>query len=341
MVSYKKTSMEKINPLVSIIVPNYNHEKFLKERLESIFNQTYTNFEVILLDDCSTDSSLNILNKYAENSKVSHCVFNETNSGNTFIQWNKGIALAKGDFIWIAESDDFCELNFLEELIQPLLLDDEIVLSYCQSKRVDEFSKVKGDWLNHTDSLDKTFFLNNFTVDGNEFIERFLIFRNVIPNASGVLFRRETALSLGELETDSFLRYCGDWLFYIKLITNNKVAFKSTALNCYRYHPQSVITMAHQSGKFESYNGVDIKVRKKMKVFLADKKLDNLRTILKINKQISNELKYSKAFHLIRNQEKIKGFSLLILIFRTFIRKYKFKKNLELRIHKMFFKNSV
>jgi glycosyltransferase involved in cell wall biosynthesis len=73
------------------------------------------------LDDCSTDKSQEILLEYADNPKVSHCVFNKINSGNTFIQWNKGTALAKGDYIWIAESDDFCELNFLEELIQPLI----------------------------------------------------------------------------------------------------------------------------------------------------------------------------------------------------------------------------
>lgn len=333
--------MEQITPLVSIIVPNYNHEKFLKQRLESIFNQRYSNFEVILLDDCSTDKSQGILLEYAENPKVSYCIFNETNSGNTFIQWNKGLVLAKGDYIWIAESDDFCELNFLEELIQPLIKDDEIVLSYCQSKRVDEFSIHTGDWLNHTASLDKTFFFKNFILNGNEFIERFLIYRNVIPNASGVVFRKKSAVVLGELETDDFLRYCGDWLFYMKLITNHKVAFKSTALNCYRYHPRSVITMAHKSGKFASYNGVDINVRKKIKFFLLDKKPDNLSTILKINRQISNDLKYEKAFHLIRNQEKIKGFSLLISIFKTFIRKYKFKKNLELRINKMLSKNTM
>jgi glycosyltransferase involved in cell wall biosynthesis len=333
--------MEQITPLVSIIVPNYNHEKYLKERLESIFNQTYSNFEVILLDDCSTDNSKKVLSEYSENSKVSHYIFNETNSGNTFIQWNKGIFLAKGDYIWIAESDDFCELNFLEELIQPLIKDDEIVLSYCQSKRVDEFSTHTGNWLNHTASLDKTFFLKNFILNGNEFIERFLIYRNVIPNASGVVFRKKSAVCLGELETDSFLRYCGDWLFYMKLITNNKVAFKSTSLNCYRYHSKSVITMAHKSGKFASYNGVDINVRKKIKFFLLGEKPNNLSTILKINKQISNDLKYERAFHFVRNQEKIKGFLLLISIFRTFIRKYKFKKNIELRINKMYSKNTI
>ncbi|MFV8464648.1 glycosyltransferase family 2 protein [Flavobacterium sp. LB1P62] len=333
--------MEQITPLVSIIVPNYNHYNYLKERLESIFNQTYSNFELILLDDCSTDKSQGILLEYAENPKVSHCIFNETNSGNTFIQWNKGLVLAKGDYIWIAESDDFCELNFLEELIQPLIKDDEIVLSYCQSKRVDEFSIHTGDWLNHTASLDKTFFLKNFILNGNDFIERFLIYRNVIPNASGVVFRKKNAVYLGELETDSFLRYCGDWLFYVKLITNNKVAFISASLNSYRYHSKSVITMAHKSGKFASYNGVDINVRKKMKAFLLGKKMNNLLTILKINKQISNDLKYERAFHFVRNQEKIKGFLLLISIFRTFIRKYKFKKNIELRINKMFSKNTI
>lgn len=333
--------MEQIVPLVSIIVPNYNHEKYLKQRLESIFNQTYLNFEVILLDDSSSDASRTILMEYADNLKVSHFVFNKTNSGNTFIQWNKGIALAKGDYIWIAESDDFCESNFLEELIQPLIQDDTIVLSYCQSNRVDEFGVHKGDWLNHTDSLDNTFFLKNFILEGNEFIERFLIYRNVIPNVSAVLFRKETVLNLGELEIDSFLKYCGDWLFYIKLLTNNQVAFKSIALNYYRYHPKSVITMAHKNGDFLPFNGVEINVRKKMKVFLSDNKPYNLSGILKINKKISREWKYEKAFYLIRNQRKMEGFLLLISIFKLFIKNYKFKKNLELRINKMFSKNVI
>jgi glycosyltransferase involved in cell wall biosynthesis len=166
--------MEKVNlPLVSIIVPNYNHKKYLVQRLECVFNQTYPDFEVILLDDCSSDKSQEILLEYAKNPKVSHCVFNDTNSGNTFVQWNKGIALAKGDYIWIAESDDFCELNFLEELIQPVLQDQEITLVYCQSNRVDEAGKITGSWLNHTDNLDASLFLTDFVMDGNEFIERF------------------------------------------------------------------------------------------------------------------------------------------------------------------------
>ena len=99
---------------ISIIIPNYNHAKYLPQRLESVYNQTYQDFEVILLDDCSNDDSVTILNTYAKHLKTSHVVFNDKNSGNTFTQWAKGIALAKGDFIWIAESDDVADLSFLE-----------------------------------------------------------------------------------------------------------------------------------------------------------------------------------------------------------------------------------
>ena len=63
--------MEKVIPLISVIIPNYNHSKYLEQRLESVFNQTYTNFEVILLDDCSTDASREILERFAKHEKVS------------------------------------------------------------------------------------------------------------------------------------------------------------------------------------------------------------------------------------------------------------------------------
>ena len=81
-----------VAPLVSIIVPNYNHALYLRERLDTIYNQTYPNFEVILLDDCSTDDSRDILEEYAERySKNTRILFNDVNSGSVFQQWNKGL----------------------------------------------------------------------------------------------------------------------------------------------------------------------------------------------------------------------------------------------------------
>lgn len=69
--------------MVSVIVPNYNHAPFLRERIDSILAQSYTDFELILLDDCSTDNSRDILNSYRDNPHVSHIIFNEKNSGST------------------------------------------------------------------------------------------------------------------------------------------------------------------------------------------------------------------------------------------------------------------
>ncbi|WP_179319489.1 glycosyltransferase family 2 protein [Winogradskyella helgolandensis] len=124
-----------MSKLVSVILPNYNHEAFLQERLDSIFNQTYQNYEVIILDDCSTDNSLKILDRYKYHTKVSHFIVNTTNSGSPFKQWKKGLDLAQGDYIWIAESDDFCDFNFLESQLDYLKNVDVTVsetLTYCK-----------------------------------------------------------------------------------------------------------------------------------------------------------------------------------------------------------------
>lgn len=84
-------------PKVSVIVPNFNHASHLTARLDSIYAQTYSNFEVILLDDYSSDDSVRILNEYAVRyaERTTTC-FNSENSGGVFQQWRKGLALASG-----------------------------------------------------------------------------------------------------------------------------------------------------------------------------------------------------------------------------------------------------
>lgn len=111
----KKYKME--NPKVSVIIPNFNHEKYLDERIQSVLNQTYTDFEVIILDDVSKDNSKEVIEKYRSNPHVSNIVYNTENSGSTFKQWAKGFNLAKGGLIWIAESDDSCSPKLLEKLV--------------------------------------------------------------------------------------------------------------------------------------------------------------------------------------------------------------------------------
>src|SRR5690349_3561194 len=107
-----------MTPKVSVIVPNYNHARYLKQRIDSVLNQTFTDFELILLDDHSTDESLSIIENYRNHPRVSAIILNAENSGSTFRQWRKGLEQAKGQFVWIAESDDSADANFLEKTVE-------------------------------------------------------------------------------------------------------------------------------------------------------------------------------------------------------------------------------
>ena len=78
-----------------------------------MFNQTFQDFEIIFLDDCSTDNSKAIIEDFRLNPKVKHIIHNKANSGSTFEQWKKGIELSKGEYIWVAESDDVSDKGSL------------------------------------------------------------------------------------------------------------------------------------------------------------------------------------------------------------------------------------
>lgn len=124
-------------PKVSVIIPNYNHGKYLKKRVDSVLSQTFQDIEVIVLDDASTDDSREILEQYRSNEKISEIIYNEENTGNPFYQWNEGIVRAKGKYIWIAESDDWCENNMLQYLLDGIERDEMCTISYCMHIRVD------------------------------------------------------------------------------------------------------------------------------------------------------------------------------------------------------------
>jgi len=319
------------SPLISVIVPNYNHENYLKQRLDSIFNQTYKNFEVILLDDCSTDESVKILFEASKNPKVSQVVFNNKNTRNTFNQWERGISLAKGEYIWIAESDDFCDCRFIETLIKPLIDNSDVVLSYCQSHRADQNGEITGNWITHTDCFVPNIFAQDFIMDGNMFIENFLIFRNVIPNASAAIFRKSIILE-EYLQIENRLRYCGDWIFYFKMILKYNIAFTAESLNFFRYHDKSVIATAAKVESRIEIIDIDFDMRAQLISFLAQNKPSNYYNILSKNKTIVKSLKYEKGILLIRNNQKWKGFIVLISVLDVFFKRYKIRKNLTIKL---------
>lgn len=219
---------------VSIIIPNYNHFTFLKERIESIFNQSFQDYEIILLDDNSTDGSRAALEHYSRHPKVSHYVTNVTNSGSTFLQWERGISLATGEFIWFAESDDVADVDFLQTLVPILQNRPSVGIVFCQSEITNSRSEVLYNNLRWTDSLDSTLFLNDFEMKGIEAVGRFFVLRNIIPNASACLFRRELFFD-AKLEASKF-RYCGDWMLWSSILIKSNLFYISKPLNFFRQH---------------------------------------------------------------------------------------------------------
>lgn len=236
--NFEKVGKRIENPLVSVIVPNYNHAPFLVERLESIYNQTYKNIEVILLDDCSNDNSKDILNDYAKKyTEKTITLFNEKNGGRVFKQWNKGLNCAKGDLIWIAESDDYCELDFLEKMVE-LFCYDSVMLAFSRSVFMQNGERIWSteEYLHDLQNLkwNKPFYMS-----ANELVENGFAIHNIIPNVSSAVFRNTGSIPDEVQNICGNMQLSGDWIFYLNMIKGSVVAYTNATTNYYRIHPQS------------------------------------------------------------------------------------------------------
>lgn len=254
----------KSNPLVSVIVPNYNYACYLKERIESILKQTYTHYELILLDDASTDNSVDILAGYEGNPHVSHIVINKENTGSPFVQWMKGIALSSGKYVWIAEADDLAEPDFLETCVGLAERHDDTAICYVGSFLIDSVGNVEHRDPNHWGKRARKGFA---CFEGGRFAEHNLYWKNYVINASGVIFRREYAR---KLDGSPFLsmKYCGDWLFWFEMSMQGCVIEVYNRLNYFRQHGKKATIASHHAG-----NGLkeDIQVVGLMEARLSQK----------------------------------------------------------------------
>jgi len=224
-------------PAVSVVIPNYNHAPYLRQRVDTILAQTYRDFELILLDDCSTDDSRSILREYASDPRV-RMEFNEVNSGSPFKQWKKGLGMACGKYIWIAESDDYADQRLLERLVAVLESDPAVVFTYCRSWVIEGEGCVAGFVDSRLRLLEPQRWTADYCVEGREECASCFVYRNVTANASSVIFRRAVYEQVGGV--DDTLRTSGDWKLWAAMALAGKVAYVSEPLNYYRYHAASV-----------------------------------------------------------------------------------------------------
>jgi len=232
------TKLETHTPLVSAIIPNYNHAAYLDERIQSVLNQNFDDFEVIILDDCSTDNSREVIERYRDHPKVKKIIYNEVNGGSVFRQWKKGVEAASGKYIWMAESDDYCESSLLKHLVAGLEKHDNCAIAYCQSIAFDMQDNIM--WQSFYTQLADI-------IPGREFIPRFLSLQCAIFNASMAIFRKELFAAVNEEFLD--FKFSGDWYFWIELCKMGDVFVCGRTLNYFRNHSGDVTTRAVKTGQ--------------------------------------------------------------------------------------------
>jgi glycosyltransferase involved in cell wall biosynthesis len=231
-------------PQTSAVVPNYNYARYLPERIDSLAAQTQPLSEIVVLDDASTDNSiemLRMLHLYTHPQLV--VVRNQANSGSVFRQWLDAARRATEELLWIAEADDAADPRMLETLATAMRGDTGIVMAYCQSSRVDALGDVIApDYLGYTDDLSPERWRSAYTATGAEEVEAGLAVKNTVPNVSAVLFRREALLAVLEGHIDEILDYrvAGDWVVYLRLLRLGRIHFDPRVLNRHRFHGANV-----------------------------------------------------------------------------------------------------
>lgn len=250
----KKKIFYSDNDLISIIIPIYNVSKYLFVCLDSVLSQTYKNIEVILVNDGSTDDSLNICNEYlSKDNRI--ILINQKNLGLSEAR-NSGLNIAKGNYICFVDSDDFIDANYVKFLYENLI-ENNADISACDFYYFDEtkkwinFKKINETYSNIDAISDILNCESNIgVVAWNKLYKKSLFTDNNIEFPKNKIFE------------DSFIMY---YLFY----KSNKISFINKELYYYRQRSDSIINEKYSCKKLDKVEHV-----LELKKFLSDKKID-------------------------------------------------------------------
>jgi glycosyltransferase involved in cell wall biosynthesis len=202
------------SPKVSVVIPVYNTEKYIGEAIEGILNQTYKDFELILVNDCSTDRTLEILKEYQKKDNRIKILTNEKNlkvSATT----NRGIKEAKGEYIVKQDADDWSYPDRIEKQVKYMDTHPEVVLSSGNMEMCDENMTVR----NRT----------HFPTSHTEIMNVLLQFNPMVHSA--MIYRRETFLEVGGY---GGLNTSEDYLLTMKMASKGKLGNIEDVLVKYR-----------------------------------------------------------------------------------------------------------
>lgn len=217
-------------PRVSIVLPNYNYARYLPQRIESLLQQTWADFELIVVDDGSTDGSLAVIEGYSHDARV-HVVAHDRNSGHPYQRWNEGARLASGEYLLFAGADDFCEPTLVATLVMMLDANPTCAIAHARSRMVDAAGRHVR--LRPTG----TRWDRAFVATGADELP-FMLVKNTIPNASAALLRRHAFEDAGGF--DLSFRLSADHALWVTMMAASGVAYTPAPLNTWRTHERSV-----------------------------------------------------------------------------------------------------
>ncbi|WP_082733360.1 glycosyltransferase [Sphingobium sp. CCH11-B1] len=258
----QKIAKKRYAPKVSAIVPNYNHGRFLAQRLDSILAQTYPNIEITVLDDCSSDNSREVIDGYVERypGRIKK-MYNVVNSGGVFNQWRKGVESADGELVWICESDDFCEPDFVEKLV-PFFADDSVQMAFGRILETD----IEGSpnlWLDtYREHAEPGIWGTSLVRPAADWFAHGFGVSNVIANVGGCLFRRQP-IALHVWEEAASYRVVGDWYLYLQIAGGGQIAWEPEAVSYFRRHGSNTSSSSFNgTGFYSELERVMIEMRK-------------------------------------------------------------------------------
>ncbi len=218
-------------PSISVIIPVYNGEKTIHETIESVLNQTLSDFEVIVINDGSQDSTLEIVSSIQDPRLK---VISYPNAGLSVTR-NRGISLASGDYIAFIDADDLWTPDKLESQFKALQANPQAAVAYSWTNHIDESSQFS-----RTGS--------HMTVSGNVYAK--LLLANFLENGSNPLIRRQALTTVGGF--DETLIAAEDWDMYLRLAAHYhfvavpspqvlyRISIDSMSSNVYKQEKESI-----------------------------------------------------------------------------------------------------
>lgn len=244
IVKRKKQNEVVSGPLLSIIIPVYNHEHYVGKAIESVINQTYQNWELIIIDDGSKDNSVEVAKKYKD-SRIQIIVQENAGAHNAI---NRGLQMAKGEYLAVLNSDDIYEDERFEIMIREMECSPEVEFMCSYITVINDKGKklgVKQGWKNMEPWMVKQPELSYKITDD---FKLNLLMTNFTSTTSNFLFRRSLYEKIGGMRN---LRFVHDWDFALRAAAVTKCKMIEKPLLQYRVHQTNTISSNRKWMLFE------------------------------------------------------------------------------------------